>query len=57
MRSQIMDTQQQQLSAMIPSRYRILLYLNIFLVAVDVAINTFSEFIAPNRFGQLIIFM
>ncbi|CAF4494167.1 unnamed protein product [Rotaria socialis] len=42
---------------MIPTRYRILLYLNIFLIVVDICINTFSEFLAPNKFGQLIIFI
>ena len=56
--SQTIDTQQQQqLSAMIPSRYRILLYLNIFLVIADICINTFNEFLAPNAFGLLIIYM
>ncbi|CAF0964466.1 unnamed protein product [Adineta steineri] len=58
MRSQLIDTQQQQqLSTMIPVRYRILLYLNIFLIIVDICINTFDEFLAPNTFGQLIIFI
>jgi len=57
MRSQTVDTQQQQLATMIPVRYRILLYLNILLITVDICINTFSEFLAPNTFGQLIIFM
>ena len=57
MRSQLIDNQQQQLATMIPVRYRILLYLNIFLVAVDLGINTFNEFLAPNAIGQLIIFM
>ncbi|CAF0856610.1 unnamed protein product [Adineta ricciae] len=57
MRSQLIDNQQQQLATMIPVRYRILLYLNIFLVAVDLGINTFSEFLAPNAIGQLIIFI
>lgn len=42
---------------MIPVRYRILLYLNILLVIVDLGINTFSEFLAPTAIGQLIIFM
>ena len=32
--TQMIDTQQQQLSTMIPFRYRILLYLNIFLIIV-----------------------
>ena len=59
MRFHTIDTQQQQqqLSTIIPVRYRVLLYLNILLVAVDLCINTFSEFLAPNRFGQLIVFM
>ncbi|CAF3371133.1 unnamed protein product [Rotaria socialis] len=57
MRSPRIETQQQQLSTMIPTRYRILLYLNIFLIVVDICINTFSEFLAPNKFGQLIIFI
>lgn len=58
MRSQTVDTQQQQqLATMIPVRYRILLYLNVLLITVDICINTFSEFLAPNTFGQLIIFI
>jgi len=57
MRPQTVDTQQQQLSTMIPVRYRILLYLNILLITADLFINTFSEFLAPNTFGQLIIFI
>ncbi|CAF0725261.1 unnamed protein product [Rotaria sp. Silwood1] len=55
MLSQTIDTQ--QLSTMIPFRYRILLYTNILLVVVDICINTFSEFLAPNTLGQLIIFI
>ncbi|CAF4500720.1 unnamed protein product [Rotaria sp. Silwood2] len=54
--SQTIETQQ-QLSTMIPFRYRILLYLNILLVVVDICINAFSEFLAPNAFGQLIIYI
>ena len=57
MRSQLIETHQQQLATMIPVRYRILLYLNIFLVVIDLGINTFSEFLAPTAIGQLIIFM
>jgi hypothetical protein len=57
MRSQTIETQQQHLSTMIPVRYRVLLYLNILLITVDICINTFSEFLAPNTFGQLILFM
>jgi len=57
MKSSPTDYHQQQLSAIIPVRYRILLYVSIFLVAVDLIINTFSEFLAPNTFGQLIIFI
>lgn len=57
--TQTIETQQQQeqLSAMIPVRYRILLYLSILLVLADLCINAFSEFLALNQFGQLIIFM
>lgn len=55
MKQQTIDTQ--QLATMIPVRYRILLYLNILLIVVDICINTFSEFLASNTFGQLIIFM
>ncbi|CAF0803106.1 unnamed protein product [Rotaria sordida] len=57
MKPQTIDTQQQHLLTVIPFRYRILLYLNILLVVVDICINTFSEFLAPNTFGQLIIFI
>jgi len=57
MKPTTIETQQQQLSAIIPVRYRILLYVNIFLIAVDLIINTFGEFLAPNTFGQLIIFI
>jgi hypothetical protein len=57
MRSQTIETHQQHLSTMIPVRYRVLLYLNILLITVDICINTFSEFLAPNTFGQLILFM
>lgn len=58
---QTIDTQhqqqQQQLSTMIPVRYRILLYLSILLVVTDLCINAFSEFLASNQFGLLIIFI
>ena len=57
MKAATIETQQQQLSTIIPVRYRVLLYLNIFLVLIDLAINTFSEFLAPNTFGILIIYM
>jgi hypothetical protein len=46
-----------QQATIIPVRYRILLYTNILLITVDLFINAFSEFLAPNKFNQLIIFM
>ena len=57
MKPSTIETQQQQLSTIIPVRYRILLYLSILLVLVDLAINTFSEFLASNTFGLLIIYV
>ncbi|CAF4363314.1 unnamed protein product, partial [Adineta steineri] len=33
------------------------LYLNIFLLAIDLCINTFDEYLAANKYEQLIIFI
>ncbi|CAF1369499.1 unnamed protein product [Adineta steineri] len=48
---------QLQRSTIIPFRYRTLLYLNIFLLAIDLCINTFGEYLAANKYEQLIIFI
>ncbi|UJR23093.1 hypothetical protein I4U23_026116 [Adineta vaga] len=52
-----MHTHQSQASTMIPSRYRTLLYLSIFLLVIDLGINASSEYLAEKRYGQLIIFI
>lgn len=49
--------QQLQGSATIPYRYRVLLYLSIVFLVIDLGINTFSEYLATSEYVQLILFM